>query len=870
MSPVKISVVIPVCNVEKYVGKCLQSVMDQTLKDIEIICVNDGSRDNSLKILQEFQHKDSRIRIVDKKNTGYGNSMNIGFSKAQGEYISVVESDDFIKNTMMEELWEMTENGKIDVVKGNFWDYYEKQGKEIAKVNTERDAMGKSTEAFTIAQKPNLLWGHPSIWSAIYRRQFLLDNNIHFMEEPGGGWVDNPFFFETLLLARSIKWTAEPFYYYRKTNENSSSNKQPDLTLPLRRMMDNLDVVEKYHYQDETTLKLVYSRALMYLYGVLCEKGYTEQMDAVKSYARKLFARLNPSVLEDNFNLLDQKTYHIYLSPFDNLLPNKQKILIYNWVQFDNPHNVGGGVNVYCRNLINTILNQRPDVYVYFLSSGFAYDASQTECYIRGTHNMFGDRCRSFEVVNSPVPSAQNMIINDPSIAIRQQTLQKVFKDFLAKNGPFAAIHFNNIEGLSLDCLDLKKDLPDTKLVFSLHNYVPFCVHGFYFDRVKEQNCTPDHTLQDCIQCTNYKRRSDISIELYSRAVQGASREETIERKSWIEQMNFNRLDQLSTQGKLTDFNQKAVEVLNKNMDVILAVSNRVKKLALDNGFTAQKVQTSYIGTRIADYVTQNHPVGLKGSYFKLGYLGSDIYVVEKGYQFLMETLGAMDPQLAAKVDLFLTTTNGDAKAMKAKLSHFHSVTIKKGYRHSELKDMLHDVDLGVVPVLWEDNLPQIAIEMVAMGVPVLSSSFGGASELCDSPLFKFQGGSKEDFLAHLTRFINNPQELGEYWKHNRPLVTFNQHWAELERIYNLKPHPESVSVGYEDFVLLQRENDFLRKNFSDFRYDYDQIRNSLSFKLGRMITFVPRNVRNLYKYERVHGAKYTIGKVASKLKALF
>lgn len=867
MNPIKISVVIPVCNVEKYVGQCLQSVVDQTLKDIEIICVNDGSTDNSLKILQEFQRKDNRIQIIDKKNSGYGNSMNIGFGKAKGQYISVVESDDFIKSTMLEKMWAMTDNGSVDVVKGNFWDYYETKEKTTAVINSERSAMGKVSGAFTIAQKPELLWGHPSIWSAIYRREFLIENGIHFIEEKGGGWVDNPFFFETLLLAKSIKWTEEPFYYYRKTNENSSSNRQPDLTLPLRRMMDNLDVVEKYHYQDETTLKLVYSRALMYLYGVIYEKGYTGQMDAVKSYARKLFARLNSNVLADNFNLADQKLYYTYRSPFDTLIKNKQKVLIYNWVQFDNPHNIGGGVNVYCRNLVDVILKQRPDVEVYFLSSGFAYDASLTDCYIRGTNNMYGERCRSFEIVNSPVPSAQNMIINDTSIAIRQESLRNVVEKFLKEQGPFEAVHFNNIEGLSLDCLSLKSEFPETKFVFSLHNYVPFCTHGFYFDRAQVKNCRPDHTEQDCINCTNCNRRSDISIELYGRAVHGVPKDKQMDRDEWIEKMDFGRLDQLSRKTCLLDYTKQAVDVLNKNMDLVLAVSNRVKELALENGFVPEKVKTSYIGTKIADYALQNHPAGMKGKYFKIGYLGSDIKVIEKGYKFLMENLSAMDESIASKVDLLLTTTNGNEKEMKAKLHKFHSVTIKKGYTHAELKKILHDVDLGVIPVLWEDNLPQIAIEMVAMGVPVLCSSFGGASELCDSPLFKFQGGSSEDFQKHLTDLINHPENLAQYWAHSKTLVTLPQHWAEMEENYGLQKHPDEISVKYDDFVLLQRENDFLRRYFNGNTGDYEHIRNSVSYKVGRVITFAPRKVRKLVQYGKAHGLKYTLRKIVSKVK---
>ena len=91
----KVSVLVPVYNVEKYVGMCLDSLLCQTLKDMEIICIDDGSTDNSSAILAEYAKRDSRIIIITKENTGYGASMNLGLSRAKGEYIGIVESDDY-------------------------------------------------------------------------------------------------------------------------------------------------------------------------------------------------------------------------------------------------------------------------------------------------------------------------------------------------------------------------------------------------------------------------------------------------------------------------------------------------------------------------------------------------------------------------------------------------------------------------------------------------------------------------------------------------------------------------------------------------------------------------------------------------------
>ena len=121
---VKVSVVVPVYNVQKYLKKCLDSIVNQTLKEIEIICVDDGSTDSSGEILDQYAAKDKRVRVIHKKNTGYGNSMNIGFAAATGEYIGIVESDDFAELNMFETLYKVAHKNDLDVVKSSFYFYY--------------------------------------------------------------------------------------------------------------------------------------------------------------------------------------------------------------------------------------------------------------------------------------------------------------------------------------------------------------------------------------------------------------------------------------------------------------------------------------------------------------------------------------------------------------------------------------------------------------------------------------------------------------------------------------------------------------------------------------------------------------------------
>ena len=215
----KISILVPIYNVEKYLAECLESIVKQTLTDIEIICINDGSTDNSLKIIQNFANKDSRIKVVDKANSGYGASMNLGLSMATGEYIGIVESDDFVKTEMFFDLYQIAQENDADIVKSDFYEFnskknsYRKSGK-ISRFIANRVISAKA--------EPKILKIMPSIWSAIYKREFLNENNICFLETPNASYQDTSFSFKALSLAKRILFTTNAYLYYRTDNENSS------------------------------------------------------------------------------------------------------------------------------------------------------------------------------------------------------------------------------------------------------------------------------------------------------------------------------------------------------------------------------------------------------------------------------------------------------------------------------------------------------------------------------------------------------------------------------------------------------------------------------------------------------------------------
>jgi len=225
----KVSVVIPVYNMEKYLRQCLNSVAGQTLKDLEIICVNDGSTDSSKAILDEYAAKDSRFIIIDKPNSGYGHSMNCGFDKATGEYIGIVESDDYADPEMFEDLYREAKKYSLDIVKSGFYYYWsvpeeknieEKVGSKImcsrvfCPVTDFRSRM-EQADFFNIK---------PTIWSAIYRKDFIRENHIRFNETPGASFQDSSFNFKVMALAKRLKLTEKSYLHYRQDNEASSVN----------------------------------------------------------------------------------------------------------------------------------------------------------------------------------------------------------------------------------------------------------------------------------------------------------------------------------------------------------------------------------------------------------------------------------------------------------------------------------------------------------------------------------------------------------------------------------------------------------------------------------------------------------------------
>ena len=217
----KVSVLMPACNVETFLRECMDSIVHQTLEDIEIICLDDGSKDSTGDILDEYAVQDSRIRVIHKPNTGYGNSMNVGLANATGEYIGILETDDFADPDMFERLYEIAKQFDADVVKSNYYIYVSQPKPQSTYFEVLKN-YGLYDKVFCPADFPDIFRVRPSIWSGIYRRQMLVDNKITFTETPGASYQDTGFAFKVWACAERACLVREAYLHYRTDNSSSS------------------------------------------------------------------------------------------------------------------------------------------------------------------------------------------------------------------------------------------------------------------------------------------------------------------------------------------------------------------------------------------------------------------------------------------------------------------------------------------------------------------------------------------------------------------------------------------------------------------------------------------------------------------------
>lgn len=209
---INLSVIIPVYNVEEYIEECIQSIVNQTIKNMEIIIVNDGSTDDSISIVERFN--DNRIKIINKKNGGLSSARNCGIMHAKGEYISFVDSDDYLcRLEALEEMYSIAKSHDSDIVVGNAIKCYSENRQNIFRRDKNIFKEGCMTsEDFLIKFRKSYSM-HSAVWLNMYRTSLIKDNNLLFKE--GYYHEDEDFTPKVFLKSNRISIYPKNFYIYR-------------------------------------------------------------------------------------------------------------------------------------------------------------------------------------------------------------------------------------------------------------------------------------------------------------------------------------------------------------------------------------------------------------------------------------------------------------------------------------------------------------------------------------------------------------------------------------------------------------------------------------------------------------------------------
>lgn len=499
------------------------------------------------------------------------------------------------------------------------------------------------------------------------------------------------------------------------------------------------------------------------------------------------------------------------------------RILYYNWVDYLDEENRGGGVSQYQRNILRE-LDQQDDIEAVFLSAGISYDLRKRPPRWEQTrHGPARDRARRYEIVNSAVLSPAHFSFGSDA-QISDKATEDCFFDFVEATGPYDVVHFNNLEGLPAQVLQLKARWPQTRVILSLHNYYPFCpqVNLWFQER---ETCSDFKAGQKCGQCLPHTHNQKqlrlahgLAYRLKSAGISSQSRlfqllyQPSIRlgrrlamlakslRRNVLKTSAGSGAGGTSPKTGPTPFAQRRdamVSLINTHCDRVLAVSDFTAGVARRYGLRSDLLQTSYIGTSHAGSFDRTAPRDLPlqaGEVITLGYLG---YMRrDKGFFFLLKALKALPTPMASRIRLLVAAGRGDAQTM-VELSELGQdlagLEYFDGFSQEDLPNILSRIDLGVVPVLWNDNLPQVAIEMHANHIPLLTSDLGGAQELSNCPDMIFRAGHIASFQARLQALLSGAVDLDAYWKGARRPTSMREHLDHLAEAYQAPVVPAAA-----------------------------------------------------------------------------
>lgn len=359
-------------------------------------------------------------------------------------------------------------------------------------------------------------------------------------------------------------------------------------------------------------------------------------------------------------------------------------------------------------------------------------------------------------------------------------------------------VHFHNLEGLSIQVLKLKEWHSGAKFVFSIHNYFLFCPQVNLWNSYNE-NCFCCSQFPQCSSCVTAPTGKTEGLISATKVALGKiidfrdspmfpliKKAANYVRKKSAKHTLYSDIDDVLVYEK---YREQNIAFANLYFDKILAVSHRVAEIAQSYGILESKLFVEYIGTSAADHALPPKQYLAKDP-ICIGFLG---YArIDKGFDFFLDIIKALPLETARNMQLLLAAKcetpeifNAYQRRIADFSERFLSVEFQNGFSKEEQDQLLNRIDLGIVPVLWEDNLPQIAIEYVAHGIPILVSDAGGAQELCTDKFFVFQNNDVFDAATRLDRICKNTQQLSSFWESFPKMTTLRDHIKQLMMHYS-------------------------------------------------------------------------------------
>lgn len=324
---VKVSIIVPVYNSEKYIEKCIESLINQTYQNIEILIINDGSTDNSYSICDEYAKKDTRIKLFSIENSGVSYARNLGIENAQGEFITFVDSDDWIKSNMIDFAVKKQNEDNADII---IWSCIKSNpNREIlVPLLNEDDQSFTDDKSYLYLKSINYFYKQDisktavsagTTWCKLYKRKFILENNLRFNPKLTRA-QDTVFSINAFYIAGKISYYNEHLYHYRENEDSITSGTKfiKDTKTPFNSLLNEFILFTEKLDNPELYKEAIHIRAILILMWHLKHKYFHEKFEGNLFKRRKSIKRLL------NNKLYSESIKNVNLSD----LPKKERIMV--------------------------------------------------------------------------------------------------------------------------------------------------------------------------------------------------------------------------------------------------------------------------------------------------------------------------------------------------------------------------------------------------------------------------------------------------------------------------------------------------------------------------------------------------------------